>query len=137
MFYDWGPLVRLFIAHGKGAADDAVVDYLLSEIPRRLPQAEVVLSRDAHRTSFNSAGSWDAWVREVGAGCNWQGCPTFDGYVVPTFQIGRRTVEIISYALAVGRPVVYWPLGGDPVPVRAVEAVPGEDSWLCGWRVIL
>ena len=43
----------------------------------------------------------------------------------------------VACALAANRGVVYWPRGAfAPTPVRAIEAVPGEDSWLCGWRVI-
>jgi len=129
--------MRIFIGHAKGHAEDAHVAHVAAEIQARVPGAVPVLSRDEWQRSFALSGSWDAWVRDVGAGCDWQGCPTFDGYVVMTEQIGRATAQIVSYALAAGRDVLYWPRGAHaPVPVRAIEAVPGEDSWLCGWRII-
>jgi hypothetical protein len=130
--------MRIFIAHARGEADSEHVAYVASEIPARLADAETVLARDEWDRTFASSGGWDAWTREIGAGCDWQGCPTFDCYVMLTEQIGRATAQIASYALASNRNVVYWPRGErKPVPVRAIEAVPGEDSWLCGWRVII
>lgn len=129
--------MRVFIAHARGDSDSDHVAYVAAEIASRIPGAQPVLAWAEWTRSFAAAGGWDAWAREVGAGHDWQGSPTFDAYVVLTEQVGRATAQIVACALAANRGVVYWPRGAfAPTPVRAIEAVPGEDSWLCGWRVI-
>lgn len=132
--------MRIFLAHAKGNDDSEHTRWLRREIPQRLakaqPDAEVVLALDEWRSTFSSAGSWEAWARQVGGGHDWQGIPTFDAYVLPTEYIGRGTAQIAAYAIAAGRGVVYWPKGfSRPQPVLAVEKVPDSDSWTHGWRV--
>jgi len=129
--------MRIFLAHAKGAAEDAHVGYLAAEIASRFPGASVVLSRDAHRETFADGGGWLSWAHMVGSGHDWQGQPTYDGYVILTDLVGRVTAHIVAAALSANRGVIYWPRGASaPAPVRAVEAVPGSESWTHGWRII-
>ena len=129
--------MRVFLAHAKGEADDPHVAWLREQIPRDLPGATAVLSRDEHRQTFGALGGWDAWNRYVGAGVQTGGRATFAAYVVPREWVGRATAHIVAWALHARRPVVSWPPGAhQPARVVRVEAIPGSESYTHGWRII-
>jgi len=128
--------MRVFLAHAKGRADDAHLQGVAAEVPRVFPEAEAVLAVDAWRQSFASAGSWESWAQDVAVGCDWQGVPNYDAFVVFTEYIGRSTAQVLARALHAGKPAIYYPKGGAPLPVSAVVAVPGSESWTHGWRII-
>ena len=127
--------MRVFLAHAKGHADDTHIQGVVSEVPRVFPGAQAVLAVDAWRQSFASAGSWDAWAEDVAVGRDWQGVPNYDAFIVFTEYVGRSTSQILTRALAVPKPIIYYPKGGRPLPVSAVLAVPGSESWTHGWRI--
>ena len=123
----------IFIAHPKGHVSRHAEDTALTIAKE--PNTVAILARDHWTATFAFAGSWDDWTRSVGAGLDWQGRPSFDGYVVTTEFVGRGTAAIVHHALSSGRPVVFFPKGGTPAAVTHLSAVPGSDSWTHGWQV--
>ncbi len=155
------PLRRLFVAHPKSLAqealDDLVADVrrcfegrvLASGVPFRLQvttgrEAATEWAKGRDGLPFN----WNAWIDYVTGGVSpFGGEPRFHYYVVgPSQIVGRGTAPIVRRALAKRRSVLYVEkevevetgkvLSQTLRKVTAVVAA-NENNWKAGWYVSL
>ena len=134
--------MRVFFAHAKSMQDDEI-DRWSTDIKRILSEdagvpVEIVPGRDDYQRYAMGAGSFGAWAREVPIRKDMAtGKAYYDGFVSPTFYVGRATSEILSGALSAGTPVLVFEFVEDtqtyqPQRVNQVVVV-DPDDYLKGW----
>lgn len=126
-------MMRILIAHAKGE-DANIVEGLVRDAQEAVPGAEVIKASDEWKRTFSSAGGWGPWTRQVGAGRDLNGSPTYDVYICPREYVGKATAQIVEAALSAGRRVIFGS-GGD---FSRVTSIIEEDSqsWVAGWRLV-
>lgn len=134
--------MRVFFAHAK-SMEDGQIDQWSKDIKDILSQdagvtVEIIPGRDDYQRYAAGAGSFSAWAREVPTRRDMAtGNRYYDGFVSPTFYVGRATAEILSGAMAIGTPVLVFEFDDEkkayePHRVNQVVVVDSED-YLKGW----
>jgi hypothetical protein len=127
------PPLNVFFASATGDGDDEVAA-AVAALQAEWPGALIHSARDV----WKSLGlGWDAFSREVAQGCNLDGSPRFDAYVVPNLRVGRATSTIIEQALAFHKPIFCLPYGTTEPTVVAGIVCRDPNSWKAGWELIL
>ncbi len=121
-----------------GEVADAVSDAKF-RIPNFLGvgMPEITDSASWFRESFERCGGWDSWVWETVNGKDFNTrLPVFDGFVVPSWDLGRANAMLVELALKHNRAVLFV---RDGHAVGLVRKVITEDAnnWKGGYSVVV
>ena len=136
------PHYRIFLATAKDTSDEVATELgakVLAKFTEALPDNEVtiVLAKDEWERSFKEAGSWDAWVREIGAGVDfYDRTPKFNAIMVVDTVLGKATAQMVAIGLDNRRMIGYYnPEDNSIKLVTGVNKRPDVTTWADGWEV--
>ncbi len=122
----------IFLAHAK----DADSEQLKQQLKQKLKDPYIITTGfEDYEARYKTCGSWVAWTTSVGQG-KLMGVPRYDAFIVPFIagdKIGRATMQIITGALALGKPCRAWDTARNVfVRISSVKVVDAEN-WTSGW----